>query len=561
MQELRNLALWARPPRLRLAAVPPSPLPRLPDPLQVAARLRGTAFEAQVRELAPQIHAHRFPMLGLTIQTGPEIAWRRDYLSGRETPPDYLRLVPYLDATRAGDHKIIWELNRHQHLVLLAQAFLFTGDRSHLDEIKRQLTSWMEANPFQRGINWASALEVAFRALSWIWIYHFVGGQFSAEFRRLFLESLDRHGRHLEVNLSFYFSPNTHLLGEAVALHALGVLFPQFPRAAQWRELGGRVTREQRGKQVRADGAHFEQSTYYHVYALDLFRFHETLDAPLHLGPMQEFLHAVMGPARRLPFFGDDDGGRFFHPYGPRDRFGARGLASLWWAGESLALRDSWRSQIFRDSGLAVMTEGPVHCVIDAGPFGPWNSGHSHSDTLSLTLRLGGEDILIDAGTYTYVGDPQQRDWFRGSSAHNTVRIDERDQAIPAGPFGWREQPAVEILDWKTDAKEDFLRASCAYGGFRHVRSVRFEKPSRMVIQDEITGPPGDHLLEQFWHFGTAAARERFAFDPAGELSDYPSWASSALGEKHPSPAVRVAVKRPLPLTLTTEIGLTCPAG
>ena len=59
--------------------------------------------------------------------------------------------------------------------------------------------------------------------------------------RARFLTALNRHGRYLELNLSVYFSPNTHLLGEAVALHALGVLFPSFPRAARWAETGGRI--------------------------------------------------------------------------------------------------------------------------------------------------------------------------------------------------------------------------------------------------------------------------------------------------------------------------------
>ena len=163
------MALWANPPRL-----PPdfqsSVTPLSKAPALVAARLKDTEFAAGVVHLAGEILKHRFPLLGLTIETGPEICWRRDYLNGRETGLDYFRRVPYLDAAKAGDHKIIWELNRHQHLVLLAQAFLFTDQDSYLTEIWSQLESWIDANPFHRGINWSSTLEVAFRALSWMWV-------------------------------------------------------------------------------------------------------------------------------------------------------------------------------------------------------------------------------------------------------------------------------------------------------------------------------------------------------------------------------------------------------
>src|SRR5262249_44837227 len=130
---------------------------------------------------------------------------------------------------------------------------------------------------FARGINWASALEVAFRALSWSWSYHFAGANFREAFRRQFLSALYQHGCYLEHNFSVYFSPNTHLLGEALVLHALGTFFPQWPRASQWRQQGGRTMGQEMERQVRDDGSHIEQSTYYHVYALDMFLTHAWL--------------------------------------------------------------------------------------------------------------------------------------------------------------------------------------------------------------------------------------------------------------------------------------------
>ena len=146
-QELTNLAIWAWPPRLTAGLSPQSPLPLLPPPAQAAGLLRATSFPDDLRRDARNILDHRFPLLGLTIETGPEIHWRRDYISGREASCPYFRLVPYLDAARAGDHKIVWELNRHQHLVLLAQLYLFDADPVLLTEIWRELESWLEANP------------------------------------------------------------------------------------------------------------------------------------------------------------------------------------------------------------------------------------------------------------------------------------------------------------------------------------------------------------------------------------------------------------------------------
>lgn len=579
-QEARNAYQLANPPEGRLS-LEFQPGVLLPDPAPIADALRETAFAREVAALAAEIRRHRFPILGITVDAGPDIPWRRDYVSGVETGLRYFRRIPYLDVRRSGDHKVIWELNRHQHLVTLAQAYWFSGDAANLAEVRAQLESWFAANPYHRGINWASALEVAFRAMSWLWTYHLVGEKMIAEFRMKWLRELYRHGCHLENNLSLYFSPNTHLLGEALALHALGKFFTGLPRAAAWEQRGAEILRQQMERQVHRDGSHFEQSTYYHVYALDMFLLHAILAKPDRsymdqLGRMAEYLHAVMGPARALPFLGDDDGGRLFHPFGRRDRFGRASLATaalvlerhdwpheiedldcqaVWWLGASARGRNSgegkWESRLFSDAGVAAMVAGGNQVIFDAGGFGPWGAGHSHAGALGILARAGNQEILIDPGTYTYVGEQKWRDWFRGTEAHNTVRIDRRDQAVVAGPFRWADRPEIQLLSWKTNAERDLVEAECRYRGFRHLRRVEFQKPDAVTVVDEIEGPPGEHEVEQLWHLGSAEARSLLDM-PDAELVE--SWRSSVFGEKHAAPLLRVRRRCALPVRLEARI-------
>jgi len=582
-QELSDAYGYARPPEVDLD---PNFGPRLklPDPQAVARALEGTEFAADVIALAGQIRAHRFPIFGMTLDTGPEIPWRRDHRSGVETDLRYFRRIPYLDARRSGDHKLIWELNRHQHLVTLAQAFCLTEDAANLAEIRAQLESWSAANPYNRGINWASALEVALRALSWIWAFHLTGDKMIAEFRVKWLRELYRHGCYIERNLSFYFSPNTHLLGEALALHALGLFFAGLPRAARWEQLGAVVMREQMERQVRADGSHVEQSSYYHLYATDMFLLHAILAKPDReymdkLARMLDYLHALAGPSRMLPFLGDDDGGRLFHPYGDRSHFARATIATgsvvleradwewhvedlhsqaVWWLSATALDREPgsgmWGSRLFSDVGTAILTADANQVIVDAGPFGPWSGGHSHADTLSIVVRSGAGEILIDPGTFTYVGEQKWRDWFRGTEAHNTVRIDRRDQAVAAGPFRWNEHPQVSILSWKTNATRDLLEAECRYRGFTHRRSVEFQKPDVILIVDEIDGPPGEHEIEQLWHLGSLEARERLELPEGAELVE--SRRSIVFAEKHPAPMLRVFQRGTLPMHLEAKIHL-----
>lgn len=550
-QEAANVWLLVRRPAPLLEQE--CPLARLPQPSALADQLRARGLAEEIQRRAEGVLRHRFPLMGIEINTGPEIDWRRDYVNNVASGAAYCRLIPYLDFTRVGDHKIIWELNRHQHLVLLAQAYRLTGRQEFFGEILAQLESWFATNPYMRGINWASALEVALRALSWIWVFHWAGEAMEPDFRQRFLAELYRHGCYLEHNLSIYFSPNTHLLGEAVVLHALGVLFPKFPKARKWERLGAQIVREQVERQVREDGSHFEQSSYYHVYAMDLFLLHQALaeTSPAFrakLEGMAEYLAALLGPSGKLPLIGDDDGGRVEKV-------------------EKTTVPFSTFSRLFPQAGLAVMMADHLHVLVDAGPFGAGTAGHSHSDTLSLVVRLGKEEILIDPGTYTYVADPQLRNWFRGSAAHNTVRVDGMDQAIPAGPFSWKGRPSVEVRQWLATPAHDFLDAACYYAGFTHRRSVLLLKPDLILVLDEIEGPQGEHLVEQFWLPGEAiravsdscfqiGERARLAFPAAGRIELSEGWRSRCFASKEPSPVIRVSQKCSLPLRLAALLDL-----
>jgi hypothetical protein len=527
--------------------------------------------------------SQRIPLLGVTIETGPVIRWRRDYQHHKESGTQYFRRIPYLDFAAVGDHKFVWELNRHQHLVLLAQAHALTGAEEFAREIFRQLESWLEQNPFQRGINWASALEVAFRALSWIWIYHLTAAAMPDPFKRRFVTALYRHGRHLKENLSVYFSPNTHLLGEAVALYALGTLFADFPEAGDWRRRGAEIVEAQLAFQVRRDGSHFEQSSYYHVYALDFFLFYYVLARrPKNFDPvllrMAEYLEWLLGPARRISFVGDDDGGRLFHPFGDRSQFGRATLTTcgiLWqrerWTGprEEIAEQAAWwlgpeclkaaqpepatpaGARVFPDAGAVFLQSQDLYLQMDAGPFGWGGAGHSHSDTLSLLLWFRGAPVFIDPGTYIYVAEPAERAWFRGSQAHNTVSIDGMDQAKMAGPFRWSTKPDARLNAWKPSAEGGYVDAVCRYDSFEHRRRVLLRADSLLVL-DEIQGRAGEHDCRQIWQLGAAAANVNLSFSSAASVE--PSQMSPAYGMKAAGTAMIARAAGSLPLAMAMRL-------
>jgi hypothetical protein len=439
----------------------------------------------ELRELAESILRHEFPIFDRVIETGKGIDWRFDYHNRVGTPAVWFRKIPFLDFQRSGDHKYIWELNRHQHLVVLARHWANEHDPRAPAEIATQIASWDAQNPFLRSVNWASALEVAMRALSWIWVLHYCGAALPAETRARLGTMLLQHGVAISQNLSTYFAPNTHILGEGVALHALGMTLGR----EDWVDLGAGIVDRELRAQVLDDGFHFELSSYYHVYALDMFLFHYQLRGrPGHFDPVLRKMTRVAAVLQSsdglFPLIGDDDGGRFYHPYGRRRAFAQTTRA----AGDF--------SEHLASSGLSVLRRGSTHITFDCGPFSRGGAGHSHADALSLTMRVRGQDVLVDPGTFTYVRDAAARNWFRGTGAHSTLRLGGRDQADPVNPFRWENKPRVRRVEgngWRAAGE-------CSYREWVHGRSVDWSTHGRLLVQDTVTGPAGSGTLEQNWH-------------------------------------------------------------
>ena len=112
-------------------------------------------------------------------------------------------------------------------------------------------------------------------------------------------------------------------MGEAVALFFIGTLCPEIPSARRWQQRGWKIVQQEAERQVQTDGLHFEQSLYYHVYALDFF-LHSAVLASVNQIPtpvqfdrtLERMLEALAVLARGgiVPQLGDDDGGRLFNP-------------------------------------------------------------------------------------------------------------------------------------------------------------------------------------------------------------------------------------------------------
>ena len=575
-----------------------------PEATTAAFKSRFPDTAQRLIDKADRIVEGRFDLLGFKdLSFGNPIDWHFEPVSGKRIPRLHWSQLDYLDPGLAGDKKIIWELNRHQYFITLGQAYWFTGDELYARTFAKHLDEWMDANPPKLGINWASSLEVAFRSIAWLWAFNFFKSSsslsnqtFARAWKFLYLSA-----RHLESYLSTYFSPNTHLTGEALGLFYLGTLLPEFKEAKRWQQLGSRILVDQLPVHVSSDGVYFEQSSYYHRYTTDFYLHLVLLSRANDLAvPAQveqslklllDHLMYITRPDGTTPLFGDDDGGRLvmLDTRAANDfrgtvatgavvfdrgdyKFVAEDAAEelLWLTGaeglkhfDAIAARQPEKTSVpFYDGGYFVMRDGWTkesnYLLFDCGPHGALNCGHAHADALSIDVAANGRTVLVDPGTYTYTGDKELRDWFRSSHAHNTLTLENESSSVSKGAFSWKTTAGCRQLNWASEKRFDYVAGM--HGGFTRffwpamvMRSILFLKGDYWIICDEMTST-ATHEGDIWFHFdpstkpvlsrGVWDAESGFSigcFGP-GEWVEENQWVSHCYGQREPAKAFAFSV-------------------
>jgi uncharacterized heparinase superfamily protein len=524
-------------------------------------RRPDAAFDAAAR--AERVIAGDYDLLGyrgLRFDLAGEpgsIDWHLDPVHDATPPRAFWADVPYLDP-KYGDHKIIWELNRHQHWLALSRARWLTGDDRYASVLRQQLADWLDANPPLTGVNWASMLELGFRSVSWLWTLHALlvhDDGFGEPWIVDLIVGLDRQLRHVEQNLSYYFSPNTHLTGEALALYVAGHALPELARSAQWVDVGRKVLLHEIGRQISRDGGHVERSTHYHRYTIDFYLLAlltaELADDEEATGAFREavsrmarYLRGVARSDGRIVSIGDDDGGSLWpiagrDPHDVRDTLAAAaivlgepGLApwgvteeALWltWSAYGEAA-SGWsdaepapqaaaadaaspagcrlQTTLFGDTGYLVARDDTgSELLFDVGSHGYLNAGHAHADALAVTLSVLGRALLVDPGTATYTMDPALRDRMRSSMSHNTLTLDGVSPSVPAGPFHWKRTADARLDGWRANAGFAWAEgAHDGYPGTRHRRTIVQAAHAGTLIVDQVIGG-ARHTAQLHWHF------------------------------------------------------------
>jgi hypothetical protein len=541
-------------------------------------RLRfASEFDAAARRAL--LDGHR-PALGHEWQWRDAAeAWHRAPDTGRAWPRSFFGAIDYRAGNPYGDARVTWEPARLQHLVDLA----VLADTSATDRdvatalLADMLASWMTHNPPGGGIHYVSAMECGLRLVAVLYAVDIARPALGTrpDAWQATAQLVASHAPQIAGRLSLHSSAGNHTIAECVALVHAGLLFPELPGAAGWLRSGLDLLASEADRQVLPDGGGIEGSTWYHWFVVDLLGLAQALldhharpvPAPLRAAVQRgrSFLAALAPGPEGLPRFGDADDGNALSP----------------------RLRISWpdaplpaKFRVFPDFGLSVVPVSAQQVLfLRHGPLGmPPLFGHGHADALAVCLHGDGVPILTDTGTFTYTGDPQWRAYFRGTAAHNTVRVDGRDQARQDSPFKWSDPYAAELVA-HTVRHDGIIVLEARHDGYAdlgvmHTRKVIVVPDTLVIVRDTLSGS-GMHELELHWHCGVEPERVgdalrlragggsvqmRFAdrgFElHRGDTEPPRGWRSPGYGRREPITTVRQATRGALPVEFTTIIEL-----
>lgn len=485
------------------------------------------------------------------------IDWHSDFKSGSKWPPGkFFKNYLQEEIDSFSDVKVPRELSRCHHLLKMGLAFKISKNEKYAKACIDQIEDWIDENPLMFSINWGCTMDVAIRAVNWIWTLSLISEYHKQNptVLRKIQGSLYQHGWYIWrfPEKEIFYSSN-HYLSDISGLIHLGLLFNGMKEPKRWLEKGKIELFREIRLQILPTGMSYERSTSYNRLVLELILVPVLLlksngheipqDIWFRLEKMFEFIMYSLKPDGTTPIIGDQDNGRLL-PLGNESVNDFRYLMSLgtvlfnrsdfktfgngfnsycallggseaitkW--GYIAAIDLSLKSKAFPDAGIFILRDRDNYLLFNAtgkGMYPELETGtHTHSDLLSFELFTYGKSFLIDPGSYMYTADAEMRMLFRSTKMHNTITVDGESQNIIKKEVLWdfSRDAIPEVTKWESDSDHDIIIAG--HNGYsrlsepvQHERSVMFDKvPEKWIVKDTLLGC-GYHMFEWHFHFDT----------------------------------------------------------
>lgn len=485
-----------------------------------------------------------FKFFAYSVNISDPLDFHLDVSSGKSFPMSFSKKIN-MRSDAYGSAKVVWEVNRLQFLLPLLLDYKHTRDVTLLNRFVSIMTEWDKQNPYLKGVNWYSNIEVNIRLMNWYWCWllladdeTFLNDESYTRFKNdIWVPLIYKHCYYSYHNPSFYSSANNHLISEYAGLFLATSLW-KFKESAYWNNYARKGLEKEIALQHSSNGINKEEAAEYIQFITDFFLLsYVTAEqygkgfSPAYktmLSNIVNYIKEFLDIRGAFPKYGDEDDGRLILPDGDthsNNFISILSTAAILFNNRSFKREDAewdiktalltahingksiWDklpvseykpvSKFYKEEGHFYFKDytaanKEVYAHMDAASLGFLSiAAHGHADALSFTLTIDGLPVLVDPGTFTYHTHPAWRKYFVSTLAHNTITVNNKDQAQLAGPTMWLNHFKCIVEDAAINGTEAHVKASHdGYNkiGVRHRRTVKYNSSDKVFyITDEIT--------------------------------------------------------------------------
>ena len=437
-----------------------------------------------------------------------------------------------------GDGQFPTWLGRHTYMMEILEAYKRTSKPEYIERLNKDLWDWFnniefpaeEIAKFEKGtwahpsnLHWIS-LNSAIRVCSWLRLWqNWQGMPISDEVKFLMLMSLPEHCDYLRWH---HRHDGNFKVSEMTAISETAIAFDEFTNSADWLRYGLKELEAEIDNQFYPDGAQKELAFHYNRIVVRKMSSVANLAIANKIPVSQSYIRRLENLYRYMAYVVKPDG------YGPMNNDSdrdfimsvVRDAAKQYNNDEFLYIASKGESGKWDKNSYSVVMPWSGQAIFRSGfggkddwsyfELGPWGIGHQHYDKLHLSVVVGGRDILVDAGRYTYIGyhdtSNPWRNYFTGSESHNVILIDgigqsarEREWTKPLTPSDYVITDTYAFARGTYNSGFKGVKNKDAdkfQGRAEHTRNVLFVPQLAWIVIDTIdTDRP--RQIDTLWHF------------------------------------------------------------
>ena len=442
----------------------------------------------------------------------------------------------------AGDIKFVWEKARFSYLLAIMRYDRYF-DTDNSEFIFNEIIDFIKHNPINKGPNYICSQEISIRTLNWLILlqYYKDSKHLNEALLNKILNHIYMQTKHVYDNINFsrYSVRNNHVIVEASLLIIIGKLFPEFNDANAWFKKGLKLFSKEIDYQIYPDGTYLQFSHNYHRLIVQILTFvisfanHHDIELPVKIYDKAylslKFLYRCQYPeSGKLPNYGANDGalifplnGNDFRDYRPqmdalhklltsKDLYNEIFEDRSWFPlreNEYLSydpLKEVQGISCFKDGGIYIIRENETITTLVNTKY---KDRPGHADALHLDIWHKGENILPDAGSFSYNANEDMIRYFNGSSSHNTIMVENKDHMLKGNRFIWYywiRNNSVETME--DNEKFTVIAITHAY---RYLKKdirlkrtlIKYKDINKWEVIDEIIAKPPHSKIVQNWHY------------------------------------------------------------